>query len=171
MPSFPVFLALGANLGAREATLEAALAALARQGVQVRRRSGLYLTEPVGGPPQDWYVNQVVLGETALEPAALLETALAIERAHGRERSVPNAPRTLDIDILFFGERVVTTPRLTIPHPRLQERRFVLVPLAEIAPEHRHPVSGLTARELLARCADTARVVPHGAPIGGAVPR
>jgi len=84
-----VFLALGANLGAREATLAAAREALARRGVRVVRSSGLYLTEPVGGPAQDWYVNQVVQAETALEPAALLETALAIEQAHGRERSVP----------------------------------------------------------------------------------
>jgi 2-amino-4-hydroxy-6-hydroxymethyldihydropteridine diphosphokinase len=112
-------------------------------------------------------VNQVVRGETDLAPAALLETALAIEQAHGRQRSVPNAPRTLDIDILFFGDRVVEEPGLTIPHPRLHERRFVLVPLAEIAPDFRHPVLGLTVRELLARCSDTSRVVAHSASAAG----
>lgn len=161
--SNPVFLALGANLGAREATLEAALGALGRQGVRIARRSGLYLTEPVGGPDQDWYVNQVVQADTGLEPAALLETALAIEREHGRQRSVPNAPRTLDIDILLYGDRVVAAPGLAIPHPRLHERRFVLVPLAEIAPDVRHPVLGLTVAELLARCTDTSRVLTHPA--------
>ena len=170
MPSLPVFLALGANLGAREATLAAALEALERRGVRVVRRSGLYLTEPVGGPAQDWYVNQVVQAETVLAPAALLETALAIEQAHGRQRSVPNAPRTLDIDILLYGDHVLQAPGLTIPHPRLHERRFVLVPLAEIAADLRHPLLGLTVRELLARCADTSRVQAHSASAAGRVP-
>lgn len=161
--SLPAFLALGSNLGAREATLEAALGDLEQRGVRVVRRSGLYLTEPVGGPAQDWYLNLVVEVETLLEPEALLATALAVEKVHGRERSLPNAPRTLDIDILLFGERVVGAPGLTIPHPRLHERRFVLVPLAEIAPDLRHPLLGLRIRELLARCPDTSQVLPHAA--------
>jgi len=164
MRSPAVFLALGANLGAREATLAAALLELEPRGFRVTSRSGLYLTEPVGGPPQDWYVNQVVQGETALEPTELLAVALDIERVHGRERSVANGPRSLDIDVLLFGDRIVDTTRLQMPHPRLHERRFVLVPLAEIAPELRHPVLGLTIRELLARCPDTSRVVAHTAP-------
>jgi len=153
-----VFLGLGSNLGDREAALRGAVTSLAGHGFRVTAASSLYLTEPVGGPPQGWFLNAVVGGETTLEPAALLEACLAIERAAGRERAQPNGPRTLDLDLLLYGERVVEAPGLSVPHPRLHERRFVLVPLVELAPEARHPRLGVTARELLARCPDTSRV-------------
>lgn len=160
-----VFLGLGSNLGAREATLVQALVALAARGFHVERKSGLYLTEPVGGPPQEWYLNQVVDGLTALSPDDLLAACLEVESEHGRVRGVRNAPRTLDVDILFYGDLLRDTPELQLPHPRLHERRFVLVPLAELAPELVHPRFGLTVRELLARCPDQSRVLLH-APAG-----
>lgn len=158
-----VYLGLGSNLGQREAALAAAEAALAQAGVCVTAKSRLYLTEPVGGPPQDWFLNRVVAAETSQQPLPLLEACLAIERRLGRERGVPNGPRTLDIDILFHGELTSDDPRLTLPHPRLHQRRFVLVPLCEIAPDLVHPRLGLAVRELLERCADRSAVVPYAA--------
>ena len=157
----PVFLGLGSNLGDREAALDGALARLEARGFRVTRRSSLWLTEPVGGPPQGSFLNAVAEGETALRPQALLEACLATERELGRVRAERNGPRTIDVDVLFFGSERCTTPGLVIPHPRLHERRFVLEPLAEIAPDFVHPVLGLTVRELLARCADTSSVQPH----------
>jgi len=160
-----VVLGLGSNLGAREDTLARALAALEARGFRRRRESSLYLTEPVGGPPQDWYINQVVAGDTALTPEQLLEASRDVEQAFDRVRSVRDAPRTLDIDILLYGDVVTNSPELTLPHPRLHERRFVLVPLAEIAPELVHPRFGLSVKDLLERCSDRSRVILH-APAG-----
>jgi len=160
-----VFLGLGSNLGAREETLRRARGALQARGFETRRSSSLYLTEPVGGPPQEWYVNQVLAGETSLAPAGLLSVCQQVEQAFGRTRGVKDAPRTLDVDLLLYGDELRDGPELLLPHPRLHERRFVLVPLAEIAPELRHPRVGLTVRELLARCPDRSRVLPH-APAG-----
>jgi 2-amino-4-hydroxy-6-hydroxymethyldihydropteridine diphosphokinase len=157
----PVFLGLGSNLGDREATIEAALDLLAARGFRVRLRSSLWLTAPVGGPPQGWFVNAVAGGETSLEPEALLEACLATERELGRVRAERNGPRTIDIDVLVFGEERRDAPGLVLPHPRLHERRFVLAPLAEIAPELVHPTLGFTAAELLARCPDASAVRRH----------
>jgi 2-amino-4-hydroxy-6-hydroxymethyldihydropteridine diphosphokinase len=119
----------------------------------------------VGGPPQGWFLNAVAQGETALRPEALLEACLATERELGRVRAERNGPRTIDVDILFFGDERRSSPGLVIPHPRLHERRFVLEPLAEIAPDLVHPTLGLTVRELVARCPDPSVVRPH-APAG-----
>jgi len=163
-----VFLGLGSNLGDREAALEGALERLAVRGFRVTRRSSLWLTEPVGGPPQGWFLNAVAEGETALRPEALLEACLATEREMGRVRAERNGPRTIDVDILFFGDERCASPGLVIPHPRLHERRFVLEPLAEIAPRFVHPALGLTVREMLARCPDASLVRPH-APAGARV--
>ena len=160
-----MFLALGANQGDREGMLRSSLRAIVASPFAVTVQSALYLTEPVGGPPQDWYLNQVIGGDTQQSPHELLRACLAFESAHGRVRGVPNAPRTLDIDILFYDDQVIDTPELVLPHPRLHERRFVLVPLVEIAPELVHPRLGLTARELLARCPDRSQVLLH-APAG-----
>jgi 2-amino-4-hydroxy-6-hydroxymethyldihydropteridine diphosphokinase len=156
-----VFLGLGSNLGERERVLERALALLDQRGFHVKRRSSLYLTEPVGGPPQDWYLNMVAEGACALLPEELLTACLEIERDLGRRREVRWGPRTVDIDLLLYGNELRATAALALPHPRLHERQFVLVPLAEIAPRLRHPVLRLTAGELRRRCADTSRVVPY----------
>ena len=164
MPS-PVFIALGSNLGDRERALDSALRLLTSRGFRETAQSSTWLTEPVGGPPQDWYLNRVVRGETTLSPEALLDAALETESVLGRVRGERNGPRTVDVDILFHGRERREGPRLVLPHPRLHERRFVLVPLAEIAPDFRHPVLDLTVAELLARCPDTSEVRPY-APAG-----
>lgn len=157
------FVALGSNLGERERNLESGLRSLEARGVRARRRSGLYLTEPVGGPPQGWYLNAVAEVETSLSPEAVLEACLGAESERLRVRTVKDAPRTLDLDLLLFGDEVRQGGPLQLPHPRMHLRRFVLVPLAEIAPEVRHPGLGLSVRELLARCPDTSEVRPWNA--------
>ena len=153
-----VVLGLGSNLGDREATIAQALARLGTRGYRVTRTSSFYLTEPVGGPPQGWFVNAVADGETELRPEPLLQACLAVEAELGRVRDEPNGPRTLDVDILFDGAERLAGPAPIVPHPRLAERRFVLEPLVEILPELVHPALGLRARELLARCPDTSAV-------------
>jgi 2-amino-4-hydroxy-6-hydroxymethyldihydropteridine diphosphokinase len=134
-----VFVALGANLGDRQATLAAARAALAAiEGVQVITASRDYETTAEGGPAgQLMYLNAVVELTCELEPEGLLAELQRIEQVHGRQRSVPNEPRTLDLDLLLFGESAINTPVLTVPHPRMWTRDFVLRPLREICGEDR----------------------------------
>jgi 2-amino-4-hydroxy-6-hydroxymethyldihydropteridine diphosphokinase len=147
-------IGLGANLGDPAAQLRTAIAAIGRVAdTQVLAVSSFYRTAPVGYLEQPEFVNAAVTVETTLAPRALLDALQAIEAAAGRERRFKDAPRTLDLDILLYGDRVADEPGLTIPHPRLHERAFALAPLVEIAPDAVVPGHGRAA-DLLARCAD-----------------
>jgi 2-amino-4-hydroxy-6-hydroxymethyldihydropteridine diphosphokinase len=145
-----VFLGLGSNLGDRAGFLDRGFASLERGGFSIRRRSSVYETEPVGFESQPWFLNAVVAGETRLPPRALFALAKQIEAACGRVATVPLGPRTLDIDLLLYKGEVIEEPDLVVPHPRLRERRFVLVPLLEIAPGIRDPRDGCPLAEVLA---------------------
>jgi 2-amino-4-hydroxy-6-hydroxymethyldihydropteridine diphosphokinase len=153
-----IYLSLGSNLGDRAANLERAIEALSEIGVRVLRRSSIYETEPVDFPAQPWFLNCVVEAETSLVPRRLLEELQAIERKLGSRKLVPRGPRIIDLDVLFYESAVIQESGMDIPHPRLAERRFVLVPLAELAPGLRHPVLRKTAAELLAATQDRSAV-------------
>jgi 2-amino-4-hydroxy-6-hydroxymethyldihydropteridine diphosphokinase len=145
-----VAVALGSNLGDRRAHLDFAVAKL-RSLLRHVAVSRYHDTVPVGiTGPQPLYLNAAATGETTLSAPDLLDALLAIEAARGRERPYPNAPRTLDLDLILYGGLVIDSPELSVPHPRFRARRFVLEPLAEIAPEVVDPVTGRTVRELLA---------------------
>jgi 2-amino-4-hydroxy-6-hydroxymethyldihydropteridine diphosphokinase len=133
------FLSLGSNLGNRRANLARAACLLGEKGIDVLRSSSVYRTEPVDLPDQPWFYNQVLEIDAACNPLALLNVVKSIERAMKRTPTVDKGPRTIDIDILLAGRTVVQTRRLTVPHPRMDRRNFVLVPLREIAPHAVHP--------------------------------
>jgi 2-amino-4-hydroxy-6-hydroxymethyldihydropteridine diphosphokinase len=156
-----VVLGLGANVGDPPRQLRAALRKLGEL-VRLEHVSSLYLTSPVEIQDQPDFYNLVCTGRTEIEPDALLLGLHRIEREAGRERQVRYGPRALDIDLLAYGERAEETAGLTLPHPRMHERRFVLEPLAEIRPTWRHPRLRLTATELLARLPSLERVVSLG---------
>lgn len=142
-----VYLGLGSNMGDRQKNLDTALELLA-QRMKLGKISSIYDTEPVGVPPQSRFLNLVCRASTRLEPVALLKLAKGIEARLGRSGK-SDAPRPIDIDILLYGEEVINTPELVIPHPRMTERAFVLIPLVEMAPNLVHPLLKKTIRELL----------------------
>ncbi len=152
------YLGLGSNMGNRQDNLDKALDLLS-QRLQVRQVSSVYDTEPVGNINQPRFLNLVCQVHTRLAPMELLALARGIELKLGRAPGTLNAPRPIDIDILFYGDQVIETPELVIPHPGLTERAFVLIPLAEIAPDLVHPVSGKTVRELLQGVTETQGVL------------
>jgi len=145
----PVAVALGSNQGDRERLLRDAVAALGHHLADLRV-STFHDTEPVGVGPQPRFLNAAVTGETSLSARDLLHTLLEIERRLGRQRPFPGAPRTLDLDLILYGDAIIDEPGLVVPHPRFREREFVLAPLAEIAANWRNPVTGQTVGELLA---------------------
>ena len=159
-----IILALGGNLAgdypSLQALLEAALSAFPRAGLRVIRRSGWWRSAAWPDPSLPPYLNGVAVVETSLSPQALLAATLALEAEFGRARGQPNAARTLDIDVVAYGREVLDAPGLTIPHPRAHERRFVMGPLAEIAPDWVHPTIERTAAELAARAPIGADALP-----------
>jgi 2-amino-4-hydroxy-6-hydroxymethyldihydropteridine diphosphokinase len=157
MERIQAYISAGSNLGDRRAHLEFAISQLENAGA-VLRVSPLFETEPVGYSDQPWFLNTAIEIATPLSPFELLHRCQAIETSRGRKRSFPNAPRTLDLDILFYGYAVIRDADLVIPHPRLTERKFVLEPMARIAPEFVHPTLKLPIRALLANCQDPSHV-------------
>lgn len=152
------FLGLGSNLGSPEKNLARAISALARRGLRIASASALYRTEPVGFDKQPWFLNQVIEVQTDLTPWELLTEIKSIERAMRRKPAVRNGPRVIDIDILVAEDTIIRSDDLTIPHPRLAERNFILVPLAEIAPDIVHPVFQKAIRQLCRLSKDRSQV-------------
>ncbi len=167
-----IIVGIGANLnhpeiGAPRRTCGAALARLATHDLVISDRSRWYASEPVirdGSPkpdvPQPWYINGAIAVDTALEPEALLSVLLDTEETFGRLRSVPDAPRTVDLDILAFGDRNIDIPNLTIPHPRLHLRSFALLPISDIAPDWRHPQTGTPITDMIAALGEDQAIRP-----------
>ena len=145
-----VAIALGSNLGDRERHLRDALVALAGSVTNLRS-SKFHETDPVGVGEQPRFLNAAATGQTSLTPRECLDLLLDLERRFGRERPYAGAARTLDLDLILYGDRVIDEPGLVVPHPRFRERRFVLAPLSEIAPDWIDPVTGRTVRELLSQ--------------------
>lgn len=153
-----IFLSLGSNVGDCKANLKRALYELEENGIRVLRKSSFYKTEPVDLRDQPDFLNLVCEVETPLEPEELLERCLAIEKEMGRARTGAKGPRNIDIDLLFYGQTQIRTEHLTLPHPALYRRNFVLTPLEEIAPEFRDPVTGKPIKHLRRECSDPAKV-------------
>jgi 2-amino-4-hydroxy-6-hydroxymethyldihydropteridine diphosphokinase len=155
------FLGLGSNLGDRKANIEEAIRRLGERGIRLIRASPVYQTEPVDFVRQGWFLNLVVRTETRLLPINLLRLCQAIEASLGRERTIHRGPRIIDLDILFYDDLILSEPNLKIPHPRLHLRRFVLIPLSDIARDLVHPVLHQSIGDLLNQCSDRAQVSPY----------
>jgi 2-amino-4-hydroxy-6-hydroxymethyldihydropteridine diphosphokinase len=160
-----IYLGLGSNLGDRENYLHAAVAWLEQDQIQVVRSASVYMTEPRDYVDQPWFLNTVIQVNADLSPAELWQRCLGVEREAGRVRTHDKGPRTLDVDIIFHDSLVIETPELTIPHSRYHERRFVLAPLMEIAPDFIDPKRGVRVRELFDACADLSTVEIYGPPL------
>jgi 2-amino-4-hydroxy-6-hydroxymethyldihydropteridine diphosphokinase len=154
-----VYISLGSNLGDRLENIRRALDLLNQAGIRVRRVSSFYKTEPVDFRPQPWFVNCVAEIETDLMPLRLLKTLQSIERDLGRRHGIAKGPRPIDIDILLYGNVVIRSALLMVPHERMTERRFVLIPLRELAPQLRHPATQRTVLEILNEAPDTGQVL------------
>jgi 2-amino-4-hydroxy-6-hydroxymethyldihydropteridine diphosphokinase len=156
-----VYLALGSNVGNREENLREAERRLRQLGVTVKRASSIYETAPVDYLDQPWFLNSVLQAETDLAPHDLLRRMREIESAMGSKKPFAKGPRLIDLDILLYGDETITTPDLQVPHPRMLERLFVLVPLAEIAPTYRHPSWQGSVAEVLQKTPDRSEVRKH----------
>jgi len=153
-----LFLSLGGNLGNTREIFEGAYPLIEKKIGKISVYSSIYQTEAWGPIPQADFLNQVLLVSTTLNPQACLTEMLAIEKEFGRERKERWGPRTLDLDLLYYGDLIIAEADLVVPHPRIAERKFILTPLAEIAPLYVDPVSGLTANAMLMACEDTSEV-------------
>ena len=153
-----LFLSLGGNLGNTREIFEGAYPLIEKKIGKISVYSSIYQTEAWGPIPQADFLNQVLLVSTTLNPQACLTEMLAIEKEFGRERKERWGPRTLDLDLLYYGDLIIAEADLVVPHPRIAERKFILTPLAEIAPLYVDPVSGLTANAMLLACEDNSQV-------------
>jgi 2-amino-4-hydroxy-6-hydroxymethyldihydropteridine diphosphokinase len=160
-----IYVGLGSNVGDRERQLRDASSSLRRYDVSLLRSASLYITEPRDFEDQPWFLNTVFEVETSLPPRQLLEVCLKIEKEAGRIRDQSKGPRPVDLDILLYRGVKLQSDELTLPHPRYATRKFVLVPLAEIAPDFRDPVQNRTIRQLLEQCTDTGDVRIYRPPL------
>ena len=156
-----VFVLLGSNLGDREHLVNQACKMMGERCGEIVSKSHLYESEPWGFEAEQWFLNQVVVINTQLSPDELMQTLLEIEKELGRDRNTHQngyVSRPMDLDILYFGNQIVDTQMVTVPHPRLHQRRFTLLPLCDVAPDYVHPIMNKTNRKLLEECVDTAMV-------------
>jgi 2-amino-4-hydroxy-6-hydroxymethyldihydropteridine diphosphokinase len=153
-----IYLLLGSNIGNSKASLAKATTQIEKNIGNIFRQSNLYSTAAWGNTKQPDFLNQVIIVETALTALQTMQTILNIEKKMGRVRTVKNAPRIIDIDILFFNKEIIYQPELTVPHPQIQNRRFVLVPLNQLSPNLKHPLLKITVHQLLMHCPDKLNV-------------